>query len=125
MVSDEATSIERYKFYVEESIKGGVIIPIKSEWIDNVFKKLPPPPPILSNEVVQRKLNELNEEMKTDYNISVAQGMINYILLSKSEKERLNITALPAELTSCSWGWQNNDSGKKFSLLLLFVIIMS
>ncbi|XP_035205366.1 dynein heavy chain 3, axonemal-like, partial [Stegodyphus dumicola] len=85
-------SLERYWYYVKNGITNEDI-PDPKFTFENLCKRSKINKEYLS--AFPKKVEKLREEVKENYYTAVKQGIIDYILLDKEERERLKIERIP------------------------------
>jgi dynein heavy chain len=103
---EQAQSLTRYLHYLKEGIPNptDVIAQMKEEWVVNVLELLPSLP-LEPDEMVEQLLRSVLQEMKKDYYFSVKKSMLDYMLRSEEQRDRLLIAAIPADCAPEGWGW--------------------
>ena len=84
-------SYQRYKKYIEEEISMEVVAPFRREWVPEITEKVPGDLHAITPERIQEMLIDMFNEIETDYINSVRKSILDYVLKSPAEKERLGI----------------------------------
>jgi len=91
-----AAAIARYYFYVEKGVdEAKHIAPPRPEWAEHVLELVPPGPPRgVSQEYYDDLVESAMAEMEGEYYASVKRAIVDYVLCSPTERERLGLVEL-------------------------------
>ena len=83
-------AVARYFYYIHHGIDEDLVVPAKDQWLDQILTMIPQEPPRLMTEnffhdFVDYCVREVNE----DYVFSVRKTMVDYVMSSRIERERL------------------------------------
>lgn len=94
-----ADAIASFQYYVLKGISDAHVEPPKEEWLRHVMELLPQEPPTgLSERFYFDFLESAVEEMREDYYASVKSAILEYVLMNRSERERLKLHELKGQI---------------------------
>ncbi|XP_060776842.1 dynein axonemal heavy chain 3 [Neoarius graeffei] len=89
MTEPTPTELERYMYYINNGLQEDTVIPLPPHHITNIFKCVPAC--FHGHQMVQNLL----EEVKSDFNFSGRKIIVEYILRDERQRERLSISSIP------------------------------
>jgi dynein heavy chain len=104
---EQAQALTRYMHYLKGAIPhsgSAIICPMKEEWVVNILE-LVPSLPEEPDQAVEYLLRMVLQEIKEDYYFSVKKSMLDYMLRSDEQRDRLLIAAIPTDCAPEGWGW--------------------
>ncbi|XP_034748215.1 dynein heavy chain 3, axonemal isoform X1 [Etheostoma cragini] len=85
---------KRYMYYITNGVPSSVLAPQPRQQMMNIMRLLPPETEDSSKHLQIMRAN-LEEEVKRDYDFSLKENIVNYILMDPSERQRLSISCVP------------------------------
>ncbi|XP_047461369.1 dynein axonemal heavy chain 3 [Mugil cephalus] len=85
--------LERYMYYINNGIPSSVLAPEPSQQMINIKKLLPPDTDDRKQLRILR--DDLEEEAKKVYHVTIKRSIVDYILMDPSERYRLSINSIP------------------------------
>ncbi|XP_032391909.1 dynein heavy chain 3, axonemal isoform X2 [Etheostoma spectabile] len=86
--------LKRYMYYITNGVPSSVLAPQPHQQMMNIMRLLPPETEDSSKHLQIMRAN-LEEEVKRDYDFSLKENIVNYILMDPSERQRLSISSVP------------------------------
>lgn len=86
------SDLERYYFYIEKGTELEMISSLPSNQFELFYRFVSPS---LRNHSVHDLLNELSDEIKSDYVHSMRKSIVDYVLMNNDERKRLKIEFIP------------------------------
>ncbi|XP_075305326.1 dynein axonemal heavy chain 3 [Odontesthes bonariensis] len=86
--------LERYVYYINTRVPGSMLAPQPHQQIFNIMQLLPPDTEDTSKHL-QVLRDNMVEEIRRDYIISLKKSIVDYILMDPSECQRLSISSIP------------------------------
>ncbi|XP_058254502.1 dynein axonemal heavy chain 3 [Hemibagrus wyckioides] len=83
------TDLERYMYYISSGLQEDVVTPLPPDHITNILKLLP------ASTHGKQMLQNLLEEVKSDFNFSMRKSIVDYILMDEQQRKRLSISSIP------------------------------
>nr|8GLV_Kg Chain Kg, DHC_N2 domain-containing protein [Chlamydomonas reinhardtii] len=88
-------AILRYHWYVEAGVDGRHVAPFREEWAGNALGMVPPAPPAgVTQAYYDALLRSSLEEMHAEYVGAMRRCMVDYVVRSPVERQRLALTPL-------------------------------
>ncbi|KAK9527005.1 hypothetical protein VZT92_015671 [Zoarces viviparus] len=90
--------LKRYIYYITNGVPSSVLEPQPPQQMMKIMRLLPPEPEDISKHLKIMRA-DMEEEVKREYNLSLKQSIVNYILMDPSECQRLSISSIPKPFT--------------------------
>uniref|UniRef100_A0A7M4FUM3 Dynein axonemal heavy chain 3 n=1 Tax=Crocodylus porosus TaxID=8502 RepID=A0A7M4FUM3_CROPO len=87
------SDIERYCYYIHNGVQKDMLAPQDKEAMSMILKHIPDD--FLTNPNLEKLLQSLQEEIQTDYHLSLMKAIVDYILMDPTERKRLFIRSFP------------------------------
>ncbi|XP_025062794.1 dynein heavy chain 3, axonemal [Alligator sinensis] len=87
------SDIERYCYYIHNGVRKDMLAPQDKEVMHMILKHIPDD--FLTNPNLEQLLQSLQEEIQTDYHLSLMKAIVDYILMDPAERKRLFIRSIP------------------------------
>ena len=83
-------AVARYFYYIHHGIDEDLVVPAKDQWLDQILTMIPQEPPRLMTEnFFHDFVDDCVREVNEDYVFSVRKAMVDYVMSSRIERERL------------------------------------
>jgi len=99
LTPEEREALQRYEMYIEAGVSEDVVAPIKDEWVHNVrtlLESVMVRDDLMDRDAMENMVSDMVGEMAMQYTHSVKKSIVDYLLRSPAEQERLQIANMPA-----------------------------
>eukprot|EP00878_Enallax_costatus_P013463 GHUV01014078.1.p1 GENE.GHUV01014078.1~~GHUV01014078.1.p1 ORF type:complete len:1340 (+),score=424.03 GHUV01014078.1:252-4271(+) len=98
MAADEAAIVDallRYHYYAEMGIDPRQVAPFREEWVGNALSMVPnEPPPNVSQAFFDDFISNSLDEVRSDYTKAMQKAIVDYVIASPLERQRLGLEGL-------------------------------
>ena len=91
-ITDADANAARMQKYVRDGIDPAVLAPFNDAWLDSAMEQVPTDLGGIEPEAVAEMVAEMVDEVQADYFDAVKTSMVDYTLMSKEHRTRLEIT---------------------------------
>ena len=99
-------SVALYRHYQRHGVDPSVLPAMNTAWIEAVMRLLPAPPARAPTAYdLTALLTGMLVEVRGSYEDAARRAILDYVLRSPEERQRIGISVLPPNLLPLDWGW--------------------